>query len=322
MATRVQKMKVGLFVIICVLLIAGGLMMISGFQYEPKLPYWIEFDETVLGLGADGLVVYLGVRVGQVSNIYVTPANKVHCDLDILTNKVQLREGVTAQLVLYSLATGTMCISLQGGDPNGPVLPANSEIPTRRSLVTAVSTQIEGILDDLRAVTETVKNGLVGVEEGDLALLIDDADGLILRGQEFLDKANTTIGDVKGQAEASLDDVRDLAKEVKELVKDADEAIKKATSKLDALNVAELGDSVNQTLNDISDLSKRLQDAAKAIDVVSRRALHEAGNVEYNLRETLRTLNDSLDAVRDLTEYLREDPSALIRGKGKPTGEK
>ena len=320
MATRVQKMKVGLFVVICVLLIAGGLMLVSGFQYKPKVHYWVEFDESVLGLSADGLVVYMGVDVGKVSNVYVTSENKAHCDLLILEDKVQLRQGVTAQLVLYSLATGTMCISLEGG--GGPILPANSEIPSRRSLVKAVSTQIESVLDDLRAIMDTVRNGLVGVEEGDIALLMQDADGLILRGQEFLDKANTTLGDVKGQAQTGLDEFRDLAKEVKKLVQDADKAVKAATSKIESLDVSELGGTANQTLKDISALSKRLQDAAQAIDTVSRRALHEADNVEYNLRETLRTLDDSLDAVRELTEYLREDPSALIRGKGKPTGEK
>jgi ABC-type transporter Mla subunit MlaD len=262
----------------------------------------------------------MGVDVGRVSNVYVTSENKAHCDLLIRENKVQLRQGVTAQLVLYSLATGTMCISLEGG--GGPILPANSEIPSRRSLVKAVSSQIESVLDDLRAIMDTVKNGLVGLEEGDIALLMQDADGLILRGQEFLDKANTTLGDLKGEAQTGLDEFRDLAKEVKKLVQDTDKAVKTATSKIESLEVSELGGTANQTLKDISALSKRLQDAAQAIDTVSRRALHEADNVEYNLRETLRTLNDSLDAVRELTEYLREDPSALIRGKGKPTGEK
>ena len=322
MATRAQKTKVGLFVVICALLIAGGLTLISGFQYEEKIPYWVEFDESVLGLGADGLVAYMGLPVGKVSNMYVTSDNKAHCELQILTNKVKLYQGVTAQLVLYSFATGTMCVSLEGGARDGFPLPAGSQIPTRPSLVKSLSSQVESLLDNANKILDTFKTITVGMEEGDLALLLDDVDGLILRGQEFLDKVNTTVGDLKGEAQAGLDEFHDLAKDVKKLVKDTDDAVKTVTKKLDGLEVAELGENASQTLKDISALSKRLQDTAGAVDAVSRRALHEADNVEFNLRESLRTLNASLEAVRELVQYLQQDPSALIRGKGKPTGEK
>ena len=322
MATRAQKMKVGLFVVICVLLIVGGLTLISGFQYEEKIPYWIEFDESVLGLATDGLVEYLGVPVGKVSNIYVTNTNKAHCEIQILANKVKLFHGVTAQLVMYSLATGTMCISLEGGARDSLPLPPNSQIPTRPSLVKSMSSQLEGLLDNANKILDAFRTITVGMQEGDLSLLLDDVDGLVLRGQEFLDKVNTTVGDLKGQAQKGIEQVNDMAGDVKKLIKDTDNAVKTVTKKLDGLQVAELGDSANQTLKDISALSKRLQETADAVDGISKRAMHEADNVEFNLRESLRTLNASLDAVRELVQYLQQDPSALIRGKGKPKGEK
>ena len=56
MATRKQKVKVGLFLVICSLLIAGGVLLISGFKHEVRIPYWVEFDESVLGLSAGSLV--------------------------------------------------------------------------------------------------------------------------------------------------------------------------------------------------------------------------------------------------------------------------
>jgi ABC-type transporter Mla subunit MlaD len=322
LATRAQKTKVGLFLVICVLLIAGGLLLISGLRYEEKTPYWVEFDESVLGLGNDGLVQYMGVPVGKVSNIYVTPTNKAHCDLQILNKKVVLHEGVKAQLVIYSLATGTMCISLEGGDPSLPPLPSNSEIQSKASLVKSISSQIQGLLDKTNGILDTFRKITVGMEEGDLALLLDDVDGLILRGQEFLDKLNNTVGDLKGDAKAGINEVHELTKEIKKLVQDTDDAVKTVTTKIEKVDVATIGDSANQTMKDISDLSKRLQNTADSVDAVSKRALHEADNVEFNLRESLKTLNGSLEAVRDLVQYLQQDPSALIRGKGKPKGEK
>lgn len=319
MATRTQKTKVGLFIVICVVLAAGSLLMLSGYKHEEKIPYWIEFEESVLGLTTDSTVEYLGVPVGKVSNIYVTKDNKAHTDILITKSKVTLREGVTAQLVLYSLATGTMIVQLQGGD--GKPLPPGHEIPAQKSLITAVSSRIENILDDLRDITETVKNGLEGMQEGDLASLFDDADSFIASGQEFLSQATETLSDVKGQAQSGLDDFKDLAQDVKKLVRDTDTAVKKASKKIESFEVSQTQENLNKVLADISALSERLQQSANALDTMSRRALHEAGNVEFNLRETLRTLSESLDAVRDLTTYLKKDPSALIWGKGKPKGE-
>ena len=320
MATRAQKAKVGLFVVICGFLIIGGALLIRGYKIEERFPYWIEFDESVLGLGAGGLVEYMGVPVGAVSNIYVTDQNRAHVDVLISKDKVTLKEGVTARLVLYSLATGTMCVSLEGGA--GDPLPAGSEIHSQKSLITAVSSQIEGILGDMRQIAETIKNGLTGMQEGDLASLFQDADALITRGQEFLDTATQTITDMKGKVESGLEGFGDLVAETKKLLRDTDEAVKKAAKKIETLQVSEMQDNVNEAIEGFAALSKRLQETANALDNVARQALHEAGNVEYNLRATLRTLNESLEAVRELTQYLQQDPSALIRGKGTPKGER
>jgi uncharacterized protein YoxC len=223
---------------------------------------------------------------------------------------------------MYSLATGTMCISLEGGEHDGFPLPPNSQIKTKPSLVKSLRSQIDGLLENANKILDSFTKITVGMQEGDLSLLLDDVDGLILRGQEFLDKVNTSVGDIKGQAQKGIDQINDMAGDVKKLVKDTDNAVKTVTKKLDGLQVTELGDSANQALKDISALSKRLQETANAVDGVSQRALHEAGNVEFNMRESLRTLNASLEAVRELVQYLQQDPSALIRGKGKPKGEK
>lgn len=312
----------GLFVIICVVLMIGGFLLMRGFHTDKRVPYWIEFDESVLGLGINGVVEYLGVPVGAVSDIYVTDKNKAHVDVMIAEDKVQLKRGVKSQLVLYNLAAGTMCVSLEGGEPGAPQLPPGSEIPSRQSLVKNVSSQIEGVLDNMRSIMETVRSGLVGIEEGDLALVIQDADGLITRGQQFLEEANTTVVDLKNQLQLGLDDFHDLAKDVKKLVKGVDNAVLKVSKKLDTLEVGKMQENLNQVMTDFSGLAKRLQQSAEALDTSLRQGVHEVDNVEFNLRETLRTLNDSLQAVRELMVYLQQDPSALIRGKGKPTGGK
>jgi len=99
-ATRKQKMKVGAFLLMCVSLAASGAILISGLNTENGVRYWVEFDESVFGLYEGGMVQYMGVPVGKVENIRVTPNRRAHVDVVVNPDKVTLNDGVEAQLVL------------------------------------------------------------------------------------------------------------------------------------------------------------------------------------------------------------------------------
>ena len=322
MATRTQKTKVGIFLVSCALIIAGALLLISGFKHEERIPYWIEFNESVMGLGSGGSVLYMGLKVGTVADMYVTEQNKAHVEVLITKGKVTLHEGVTAKLEMMSLATGTMCVSLSGGDLNKPELLPKAQIPSENSLLKAVSMQIEDIMASLNKILERLDKAMEGMKDGDLTRVVENADELLIRGQQFLDTTRETVSKVGDQANQELTKFNELTLDVQVLVKNTNDAVKKITKKVESLKIADTEQNVNEVLDDISALSKRLQESAKSIDAVAKTATVQAGNVEYSMRETLRTLNDSLDAVRELTQYLKQDPSALLRGKGKPVGDR
>ena len=48
MATQKQKVKVGVFLIACLVLIVGGAMLIKGMYHDPGEEYTLELDESVL----------------------------------------------------------------------------------------------------------------------------------------------------------------------------------------------------------------------------------------------------------------------------------
>ena len=322
MATRAQKAKVGLFVISCGLLIAAGILLISGYKHEERVPYYIEFDESVLGLSAGGLVEYWGVPVGTINDIYVTDKGKAHVDILITKGKVTLREGVSAQLAIYSFATGTFCVSLRGGHPDDPVLAPGSEIRAEPSVVANFTSRGVEILEDLEKIVEAFQKGMVGMEEGDFKELVEDAHTLLARADEFLGSVNETLQDVKEDAERGLAKVEDISEDVRQFVGNMNDTILTVKERIEPLDLAQTQENLDEALAGISDLVERLQETAVTVEKASRTALHEADNVEYNLRETLRTLNESLETVRELAAYLKQDPSAVVRGKGKPAGGK
>ena len=196
MATRVQKVKVGVFLIVSAGLITVALAVISGFYRPAGITYWIEFDESVLGLYEGGTVEYLGVPVGKVRQIYVTPENRAHVVINIDPETVTLNKGVEAQLVIYSLAAGTMALSLTGGDPDKGPLPPGSEIPAKPSTITAVSGHVEVLMEDLTTIADAVRNGLEGLEEGQLSKMVNDVGRLIEDGRDMLRRGSELVDEV------------------------------------------------------------------------------------------------------------------------------
>src|SRR5690606_155585 len=154
--TRAQQTKVGIFLLITGGILIAGILYLSGFTGEETTRYRIQFDESVLGLGVGGQVVYKGLNVGVVENMYVDDDGFVQAWIQVSNDKVILRKGVQAQLVISSLATGTMAISLEGGDPEAPILPEGSQIPVTPSLIGSFTESFEGILNRVEETLDAV----------------------------------------------------------------------------------------------------------------------------------------------------------------------
>lgn len=320
MATRAQKTKVGLFLVGSGAIITLMLGLMVGLHREERVPYVVEFEESVLGLNVDGLVEYKGVPVGTVKDIVVAGSNKARIDVQIDSKKVELHEGVEAQLVLYSLAMGTMCISLSGGDLNGELLAPGSTIPSTKSRIESISGQVEHILEGINGIAAKISAGLEGMKEGELTGVIRNADGLITQTRESVARIAADVEPGAQKLRELVENWQGLSSDTRTLVQHIDGLVIQLKGQTKALNVTETQADFRKALRNLDELITVLRHTATVVDTTTQALLRESGNVEYNLRDTLKTLNQTLEAVRDLAEYLQEDPAALLRGKGEPKG--
>ena len=354
MATRVQKIKVGVFLAVCIALIVVGVAVLQGYSHGNLVHYEIEFEESVLGLYVGGYVMYLGVPVGKVKDISVTEDNLAHVDIEINADKVTLHEGVKGQLVLYSLATGALSISLSGGDPGNPVLAPGSKIPTELSLLESVSGVGTTLLENVNAVTDMLRSSLEGMESGELARIIEDAAEMSenlrasLEGLEpgqlnrIIDSAEETTERLR----ASLDGLEsgELARiientaaisdrlrvsledmepgELARTIESTNALLQTLNEKLEPVDVAQLVTNLNGVLTNTDMLLGNLKEMAQSMNNATETVLYDVDDMNYKLRETLTTVNQALEAVRELVMYLQEDPSALIRGPGRSRGDR
>jgi phospholipid/cholesterol/gamma-HCH transport system substrate-binding protein len=321
LATRSQKIKVSVFLLGNLIVLGGMFALIAGFNTTETIPYTIYFDESVLGLYEQSLVEYLGVPVGKVSNIRVNEAGLAEVTIEVEPDKVEIRRGVTAKIVIFSLATGAMAISLSGGEKDALLLEAKSVIPTSPSAFASFQSQLQDLTDTMKRILTKIDDGLAGMEEGALVAVVDEVKGMLEDGRTFVASVDVTVARLEENLTPSLDELKGLLSEARGMAEQGRDLVGTVQSKVDEVEPGVMQGDLKQVLDRLDGLLADLQSAAETFDTTSQAVSYKMDNVEYGLRDLLRTATDALTAVKDLAEYLQEDPSALIRGPGRARGD-
>ncbi|NLN93897.1 MAG: MCE family protein [Candidatus Hydrogenedens sp.] len=324
MATRKQKIKVSLFLIVCLTIMVVSTAVISGMYKEPGIYYWMEFNESILGLYEGGMVEYLGVPVGKIRDIYVTGNQVAHVEIVINPQKVTLHEGVQGQLVIYSIASGTMAVSLSGGNKNGEALPEYTQIPTKPSTIEAFSTQLSDILGDVSDISSSIKGQLAQLDESAVKDIVDQTQTLMSKGEVFVDdtsklirETTETVQDIRAHADKLVANLELRSEEASSLIKKLEQLVEISTTRAEQLDIETLQEQFSELLTQVTNAATQMDSTVASMDIVAQDIVHQAGNVEYSLRGTLVEFRDSLESIRIMINQIKEDPSSLIRGRGR-----
>ncbi len=316
MATRIQRTKVGIFLLLSAALIIGGLLVIAGYRQGERYNYTVVFEKTVLGLYKGGMVQFMGVPVGTVENIYVSTDGKANVDLVIDPTKVILHKGVEASLEYYSFATGTMCVALKGGDPTAEELPPGAIIPTGSSLIDSFSSEASDLMATFNRIAEKIDDGLQDMPEGELTKIVQEIKPFIEESKAFIADARDTLKTVQGDLHGAIEDARpgikklgDVADSAMKLSKTADETLNDLRTKIEPLDLQKLQDKLLA-------LGDQLEATTKKIDGMTATVPSTMGNVEYALVQTSRNLNEAIESFRQLAETLNQNP--YVRGTAQP----
>ena len=316
MATRTQKTKVGVFLLLSAALIFGGLMIIAGYRQGERYNYLVVFDKTVLGLYKGGMVQFMGVPVGTVEDIYVSRDGKANVDLVIDPTKVILHKGVEASLEYYSFATGTMCVALKGGDPTAEELPPGSIIPTGSSLIDSFSSEASDLMATFNRIAEKIDEGLQDMPEGELAKIVQEIKPFIEESKAFIADARDTLKTVQGDLHGAIEDARpgikklgDVADSAMKLSKTADETLSDLRTKIEPLDLEKVQTKIIALSDQLEQVTKKINDASASVP-------YTVENVSRAMMETTQKLNEALESFRQLAETLNQNP--YVRGTAQP----
>lgn len=297
-------------------MIAIGLSLVAGLHEDRGIHYWITFNESVLGLYDGGTVEYMGVPIGKVRNISVNRQNLVSTEIVVDPEKATLYNGVEARLVVSSIAAGTLAISLSGGDPKVGELPPNSTIPSKQSALTAISTQLEDVMEQVDEIFHVITDGLSGMEEGKLTKIVDESHGLVADARTMVQEATETLQYVREEADTAIDRMLEIADSVKSFTESARNLADSLQAKVEPVDLTNIQTNLETVLANAAKLSEQLEKTASGLDDTLANVTHEASNVEYSLRTSMTELKNTLESLRLLSTQLRDDPSSLVWGRG------
>lgn len=346
MGKQASRTVIGAFVVGAIALaVAGVLVFGSGKLLSKQARFVMFFDGSLKGLQVGAPVVMQGVKIGQVTDIYVMadPAtlefyNPVFVEIDpgkirvagqeTTTWKMRkeeysdyqalLKKGMKAQLVLQSFVTGQLWIGL-GLYPDKPVrlvgmIKDVPEIPT----IPLTLEELEKTIGELpvKQIVLKLDNVITGIDR-----LVNSPE--LQRTVVNLEKATGDIDRlvkrVDSQVEPLSSDVRRTLEEANKTLASAQGALAQ-TEKTMAFKEGVPGQIAENLLATLTSARSALDESRKAL-VAVQDFTSQSAYLGYEADSTLEQVKSLSRSMRSLTDYLDRHPESLIRGKSPDKGE-
>lgn len=322
MAKRISPTAIGAFVVAAFAILVMVLVVVgSGKLFKQPIKFVCLFQGDLNGLRIGAPVKFRGVQIGTVSAIRLTLATNegqlkpdvkgfrlpviLELDRSMVTGsggtgealgqigyKDMLQRGLRAQLSVESLLTGLLYVDLDL-HPHTPLdlalVPGSSpyrEIPTIPTTMEAFQEKATAALADFDKIDFQA-----------MASSITDAANSIKNFANSPDLKDTLAG------------LKQATKNLNDTVVSIRMAVNNANSKVNPLiaHLQQNSDEVNLTLKQ-----------TRAALVQLQATLDPDSPIAVRLNEALEEFSSTAQSIGDLTDYLRENPSSLVRGRYVP----
>lgn len=329
MATKSQKVKLGIFVTAFFLLFGGTLVVFAGMKiWEDKDQYQINFTDSVSGLELGAPVKLRGVRVGTVTDIEVDPEQIERVEVQIeLKPKTPIKVDSRATLQFQGI-TGLKFIEISDGTGDAEPLPEGSVIPEGE---TALS-RITGRAEDITFKIEQVMNNLLDITrkenrqrvdsilaETDDALknfnelsqtiisLSDSVLQLIDENRTGIKQTLTSIEGTSRRAESTMASVEGLVGDVRVTIKDMQ--LQQTMANLNETNTMVQERLLNV---DFAGTLQRVTVTLSALQMALEQLTQVVGQNQDQIRATMYNLRVATESLKSFGRKVDQQPSRLL----------
>jgi phospholipid/cholesterol/gamma-HCH transport system substrate-binding protein len=314
MITRLQKIRLGIFftVSVILLLVLVALILTPRFL-EKKDVYYIGYrDLSLTGLQVGGAVKYHGLTVGNVSDIRIDMEDIRRVIVEVsLDRETPIKTDTYADITMLGI-TGLKVVEIRGGsneaeflEPGGFILPGKSVTEMITGKAEVIAEKAEMALNNLSLLTGESNQEKV-------MRLIDNTSQAMEELHTILSQNRSNFSETMANAEQASERILDLTVSTEQMVTD--------------INTLVRSDSVVQILGNLADFSRALSntDLVSLVESMNGALLHTnrvLRELDASLTKSQTDLAYSVESMKEVIDYLNEfsrliseDPSILIRG--------
>lgn len=320
MATRAQQIRLGIFFLVSLAVLALFFIVVAGSHLlRQRDTYYIESNSPVSGLNKGAAVKYLGFSIGRVEDIAIAEDHLATVVIEISVERRlaanAIRTDTKARMASLGL-TGLKFIELFGGSDAAAVLPPGSTIVADETFFSSMqeraevlSVKVEQTIDNLSALLSSDNQRAFTEMLNNAGNLLATANALVENNRSAFDETATNmVATSRSLAEASAT----------------------LATTADSLHVLLVGAKLQQTIDDmhvtmhkwreqmdgpIPLLVARMDTLISHVDQTFVGIDQTVGASRQNLLRAIRELEETLQNIRETTELVRENPAVLIRGR-------
>jgi phospholipid/cholesterol/gamma-HCH transport system substrate-binding protein len=275
----------------------------------------VVFTEAVTGLSVGGTVQYSGIKVGEVTRLYLDPTNPSYVIARARVGSATPLTVDTRARLAFTGLTGLAEIQLSGGTPDSPPLKPEPGREVRR--IVAEESALQRLLSGGEDVVTTVNEALVRLN----VLLSNDNIERVGRTLQNIEQVSAILA-------AKEDDIDQLFSEMAA----SGSAIRRALEQTEALilRLESVAANADRVLGE--DTRELVASTRQTVDAIRRLSVSVDGVVAENRDAVAVFANQSLAQIapalaelrallRELTrvaERIDEDPAAFIGGRDRP----
>jgi paraquat-inducible protein B len=332
MANQANRMMIGGFVIIAVIILSASLVIFgSGKFFKETREYVLYFDGSIKGLNAGSLVLFQGVQIGSVKKIVLkADIDKSRIErpviIEVWPDRFQIQKnqkrrdsnqslqelinrGMRAVLTPQSIITGQLLIELDFFPDTFANLKLYNdgylEIPTIPSTSERFAQTLQKL--DLEGMKKNIQNTLTGIDKlvntPELKDSIHELKGALRDARRLVKNLDTSIGILSDSLSVTLRDTRKLVNNVDRQVDPLAESLNVTVEEFGRLarnantQLVSLGDSLKVTLSELKGVAS--EDAPLVVE----------------MENTLQEITAAARSLRQLANSLEQHPESLIQGK-------
>ena len=309
MNSKREQAVVGLFVLVAVALLVGTILAVSGTFRAGGVAHHT-FFKSAAGLVPGAIVRYGGMKAGKVDRVRVDPNDSTRIEIDFsVGDNIPVKMNSIAKVATLG-ALSDNYVEIGTGTRDSPLAPPGSEL---KSVETLGIADIGDMIGNLTPVADQVLRNL--------DQRLTELQVTLVRVNDLLNDNNrANIGKSLGNLNAMLADSRP---KVAVSLTNVQAASAKLVPLLD--NLKTTMDQANVVLSHIDSVVVENRQDIRAIVVELKGTLLTASALMEQLKNTTDLNTDNIDQIvenirvttqnmRQLTDLLKANPSALIRG--------